>query len=288
MNTPLIKFGLLLCCAIGFSIDAAHASDLTRLRRAVAAQRALPAAPMLPRAAFRTSTGIRDIRLSPDGNWLAYLFADDRSTSLWLLESATGKRRKLLTTTTATSTQWSSDSRTLILVAGNRIATIPLKGGRPRLVMALLEPRQQEFMAVDPRRPNAFLVRDTDPADRLHRFWRVDFDGRRELLFTGRQAVSGFTFDRQGKLTFVQVATEQENVILRREGKSWKSFLRCGAVAECRLLSIIATGELLMVSDRDANFQRVVAVDPVSGKMRPLHSDPENVADLLDLAIDRE
>jgi dipeptidyl aminopeptidase/acylaminoacyl peptidase len=292
MNAPLIKLGLLLCCALGFCADAvqaddaARANDVTSLHRAVAAQRALPAAPMLPRAAFRTRTGIRDIRLSPDGRWLAYLFADDRASSLWLLESATGQRRKLLTTTTAASTQWSSDSRTLVLVAGDRVATLAIAGGRPKLVMALSEHRQQEFLAVDPQRPRHFLIRDTDPGDHLHRFWRVAFDGRRELLFTGKQAVAGFAFDWQGKLAFVQVATDQENVILRRDQRVWKSFLRCGAVAECRLLSISPNGELLMVSDRDANFQRVVAVDPVSGKMRPLHSDPEKSADLLDVVID--
>ena len=286
MSAPLIKLGLLLCCALGFSIDLAQAKGDAGLRRAVAAQRALPAAPMLPRAAFRTRTGIRDIQLSPDGRWLAYSLADSRNNSLWLLQTATGQRRKLLATTTATSRQWSRDSRTLVLVAGDRVATLSVAGGRPQLVMALREQRRQEFLAVDPNLPRHFLVRDTDPGDGLHRFWRIDFDGRRELLFTGKQAVAGFAFDRQGRLAFVQVATDQENVILRREQRAWKPFLRCGAIAECRLLSISSTGELLMVSDRDANFQRVVAVDPVSGKMRPLHSDPETIADLFDLVLD--
>src|SRR5262245_31044943 len=112
---PIPKlFGALVCCAL---LLAAHpvvaAADAASLRAALAAERARPVAPLLPRAAFIAPPAVQSVHLSPDGRHVAWLREHEQVRSVWLMPTAGGPARRLLPRTEANQLHWSRDGQWL-------------------------------------------------------------------------------------------------------------------------------------------------------------------------------
>ncbi|HBN53187.1 MAG TPA: hypothetical protein DD456_03835, partial [Stenotrophomonas sp.] len=104
--------GTLALLGLLFAPRQVPAADTTaELRNAIAAQRALPRAPQLPRTAFLESRGLTSVQLSPGGDYVAYLREQGESRSLFLLPAAGGKPRVLVARSQAEQLLWSRDGR---------------------------------------------------------------------------------------------------------------------------------------------------------------------------------
>lgn len=251
--------------------------------RVVASERSAPA-PLLPREAFQTRTGLRAVRLAPDGGHVAWLWVRQEGTSLWLLDTATGERRQALASVQATSLDWSCDGRWLLIEQRGRIAALPADGGEPRLLAALDEARGQAYLGADPVMPARYLVREKDPLTGRFRVLRKGIGIAEETLYEGDAAPTDVAFDRSGQARFIGTAGGGGRDVLQRHGSSWTTFMRCGPLMRCTPLAVLADGRLLMRGGTD--FQQLVAVDPATRREQALHSDPEGLADLADATLD--
>ena len=109
-------------------MQAPAADTTTEVRSAIAAQRALPRAPQLPRSAFLDGRGLAAVRLSPAGDYVAYLREQGESRSLFLLPTAGGRSRVLVASTQAEQLFWSRDGRWLFLRAAKSLASVSVDG----------------------------------------------------------------------------------------------------------------------------------------------------------------
>ncbi|NKJ21505.1 prolyl oligopeptidase family serine peptidase [Dyella sp. SG609] len=266
------------------TLTAAARGDDTFRSRVTASERAA-AAPLLPRDDFQTRTGVRAMRLAPDGRHLAWLWVQPERTSLWLLDTASGERRQALAAIQATSLDWSSDGRWLLIEQRSRIAALPLDGGEARLLAALDEARGQAFLGADPLLPARYLLRDKDPASHRFRLLRKRIDGADELLYEGDAAPTDVAFDRQGQARFIGTAGKGGRDLLQRRDGRWQLFQHCGALIRCTPLAVRDDGRLVMRGG-DANLQQLVAIDPATHATQTLHADPEGIADLADALLD--
>lgn len=263
----------------------AAAHDDGDFRARVAAAGHAPAAPLLPRENFQTRTGLRAMRLSPDGSHVAWLWVQAERTSLWLLDTASGERRQALASVQAIALDWSSDGRWLLLEQHKRIAALPLDGGEARLLAALDDARGQAYLGADPLLPAHWLLREKDPATRRFRLLRKGIGTPDELLYEGAAAPTEVAFDRRGEARFIGTAGPGGRDLLQLRDGQWQVFQRCGPLLRCTPLAVRDDGRLVMRGGA-ADLQQLVAVDPATRTVQTLHADPEGIADLADALLD--
>ena len=92
---------LALAMTMGGTAMAQDALDVRALQGAVAAERAQPRAPQLPRIAFLASSSLDGAWLSPDGRRVAWLRDEGRNRTLWVAPTAGGAPVRTLANTDA-------------------------------------------------------------------------------------------------------------------------------------------------------------------------------------------
>src|SRR5579862_3861347 len=97
----------------------------------------LAARPFTPDELLHTRrTG--DVRVSPDGNWIAATVAqksveDNRDAKdIWLLPTHGGEPRRFTRNGHSEHARWSPDGRELLIVREGQLWVYPLEGGDPR------------------------------------------------------------------------------------------------------------------------------------------------------------
>ncbi|TBR40244.1 MULTISPECIES: S9 family peptidase [Dyella] len=275
-------------CALLLPFGTASAtSPADRLQQVLRESREQPTAPLLPRADFQTRTGLRFVRLSPDGLHVSWIWVQPNGSSVWLMDVATGKPRQLLASTQASSLEWMADGKQLLLEQRGRVAVLPMDGGEARWVTSLDAVREQLLLGPDATFPNRFLVRERDPESKHFRLLRVTTDQHQEVLYDDVDAPADLAFDREGKLAFVSTADMQGRHVRRNTVTGWQRFFDCSALTRCAPIAVMADGRLLMRSGRESDLQQLVAIDPSTKRSTTLHKDPEGIADLADVTLDQ-
>ena len=202
MKPMRTRLAWLACGALASIASPAWAADAAAaLREAVAAEQARPQASSQPREAFVDSRALQVVRLSPDGRHVAYLRDEGEARSLWLLPTAGGDARRLLSRTSAGQLHWSHDGRWLFLVSPRSLASLPIDGrGGVRVPLMGLERRR--VMQVDPSQPAAVILRERvrDAKGERWRVVRMDARGQRSVLREDPRWVHDVAFDAQGRL----------------------------------------------------------------------------------------
>jgi dipeptidyl aminopeptidase/acylaminoacyl peptidase len=266
-------------------------TDADALHAAVAAERARPSAPRVPRAAFLVRTATPAVSLSPDGRQVAYLHEQGGHRSLWMLPADGGAARQLLGETGAQRLYWTRDSRWLLLESPHRLFAVAAVGqGGSRLVATLDGRVQSELEAVDPVQPDAVILREhwraaLDAPERW-RLLRVDMHGHRQVLREDTRQLAGFAFDPRGRLAFLE-RVEGEALVVHRVDATGRlhEVLRCADLYRCDPLPRTdAQGRLLLRGDVGGNFYRLQRLER-DGTLSTLHVDPRGEADLDGLAL---
>ena len=285
--------GTLVLIALTFAPRQALAADSSAgLRAAIAAQRALPRASQLPRAAFLEGRGLVAVRLSPAGDYVAYLREQGESRSLMLLPIAGGKARLLVGRTEADQLSWSRDGRWLYLRAPRSLASVAVDGhAGMRVALGGMERRQ--VMKVDPSQPAAVLLRErvATGAGERWRIVRMDVRGKRSVLREDARWIHDVAVDANGRLAALARFEGDHDALHRvRPGGSLHEVLRLRPMERVNLLAAMPDGSLLLDgnpgSDAAAgNFRRVLRLDP-DDRLHTLHEDPRQEADLDEVVLD--
>ncbi|MFC5479955.1 prolyl oligopeptidase family serine peptidase [Massilia suwonensis] len=267
----------MLCC-----LGAASCAAAPSLATSVAANARLAPAPLFDTEDFQRPLRLRQVRLSPDGNRLAYLDTQADTATLFLLDTVTRQSRRLLAIGPDTELHWSSDGALLFAVNEAGVSALDLKDGSSRRVSALGGERARRFAGVDPALPRHLLVRERDPAGGPYRLLRVQADGSAQLLHEDTRPIDDFLVDASGALRLLRVRDAQQNqLVLRREKDKWIEAARCRRFRACALLAPSADGARVLMRTVEANDRQVLSEQPLAGgAARVLHRDPLALADL--------
>jgi dipeptidyl aminopeptidase/acylaminoacyl peptidase len=281
-------FGALACCALLLAARPAQAdTDTPSLRAEVAVERARPTAPQLPREAFIGPHAVQTVRLSPDSRHVAWMRERDQVRSLWLMPTAGGPARNLLTRTEGDQLHWSRDGQWLFVTGPRSWASVPIRGdGGVRI--ALHGADRREVMQLDLSQPAAVVLRERvrDARGERWRLMRIDARGRRTLLREDRHWIHEVAFDARGRLAALTRFEGDFDALHRVDADGRLRLVRRLAPMErAMLLGVTARGELLLRGDIGGDFRRLLRVDR-DRTLHTLHADPRGEADLDDVVLD--
>lgn len=284
--------GALVCSVLLWAMaPAAAANATTELRTIEAAQRALPAAPRLPRTAFLENRTLVAAELSPAGDYVAYLREQKDARALWLLPANGGHARVLMGSTQAGQLMWSRDGRWLFLRSPRTLTVVGIDG-RSGVRVPLGGIERRRVMKLDPSQPAAVLLgeRVRIGKDERWRVVRMDAQGRRTLLREDARWIHDVALDAQGRIVALARFEGDHDALyrLRRDG-TLREVLRLRPMERLDLLAARADGSLLMTGNpggaADGNFRRVIRLDADDG-LQTLHQDPRLEADLDEVVVD--
>ena len=262
------------------------------LRNAIATQRALPRAPQLPRTAFLEGRGLAAVRLSPAGDYVAYLREQGESRSLFLLPTAGGEPRVLVARTLAEQLSWSRDGRWLFLRAPKSLASVSVQG-RAGVRVPLGGAERRRVMKIDPSQPAAVLLQERVGVGRGER-WRIvrmDVQGKRTLLREDPRWVHDVALDARGRIVALARFEGDHDALHRvRADGSLREVLRLQPMEKVHLLAAQADGSLLLEGNPASeapggNFRRVLRM-AADDRLQTLHEDPRREADLDEVVLD--
>ena len=291
MNISRIMCGALVACALLLSPRSVPAQVADGLQAAVAAQREMPRAPRLPRAALLEGRTLVAVRLSPDGEHVAYLRERKDSRSLWLLPTTGGAARTLVGSTQAEQLWWSRDGRWLFLRAPGTLTMVGVDG-RSGVRVPLGGSGRRQVVKVDPSQPAAVLLRERVRAGAGER-WRIvrlDVHGKRTLLREDPRWIHDLALDARGRIVAL-ARFEGDHDALHRVGADGRlrEVLRLRPMQRIDLLATLADGSLLLEGNpgngAEGNFRRVLRLG-ADDRLQTLHQDPRGEADLDDVVLD--
>lgn len=263
------------------------ADNETVLRDAIAAQRALPVAPLLPRTAFLEGRNLLSVQLSPSGDYVAYLREQGESRSLWLLPTRGGPARSLLGRTQAEQVSWSQDGRWLFLRSAAALDSVSV-GGRAGLRVPLGGSQRRQVMKIDPSQGAAVLLRERVRAGSSDhwRIVRMDPRGRRTVLHEDARWIHDVVTDATGRLAAIARFEGDHDAVQRMmPDGSLRELLRLRPMQRLSLLAVRPDGSLLVDGNAGGNFRRVMLLHP-DGTLQTLHQDPRGESDLDEVVLD--
>ena len=283
---------LALLALLVASMQAPAADIAAELRAAIATQRALPRAAQLPRSAFLEGRGLAAVRLSPAGDYVAYLREQGESRSLFLLPTAGGKPRVLVARTQAEQLFWSRDGRWLFLRGSKSLASVSLDG-RAGVRVPMGGAERRRAMKIDPSQPAAVLLQERVSAGKGER-WRIvrmDMHGKRSVLREDPRWIHDVALDARGRIVAL-ARFEGDHDALHRvlPNGSLREVLRLAPMERLNLLAAMPDGSLLMEGNPGSrvpagNFRRVLRLT-ADDTLQTLHEDPRREADLDEVVVD--
>jgi dienelactone hydrolase len=266
-------------------------SDAAMLRDAVAAARARPQAPRLPRAAFLSSPREHGFALSPDGRQVAWFGDHGDRRGVWLQRLPDGEPRLRLARTDAAELVWSRDGRWLFLPGSRQLAVLAAddQGGDGEL-SKLGGLGRRVFVGADPAIGDAALVLERPAVNaagtRHWRLLRVQPGHRETALHEDARPIVDAAFDREGRLAWLMRAEDEAHVLYRVSSSGpGDAVLRCPVPRRCSLLGTSAGGGLWLRANVDADLAGLLHVE-TDGRVQRLHQDPRGEADLNHVAPD--
>ena len=262
--------------------------------------------PLIDRNLFFDDPEYASARISPDGRFISFRRPHKGVMNIWVKRTEEPfSAAKPITADTARPVReyfWSEDGRYILYVqdkGGNETSHIYAVDPAGAIDAATGVPAARDLTpgdnvkayiyAVPERTPNEILVglNDRDPA--LHDVYRLNLTtGERKLLIRNDQNVAFYVPDLTGTIRLaVRQAPDGSNEVLRVDNnKLGKVVLRCTFEEQCTPFRFQPDGkQAYMIENVGANVDlaRLSLLDPATGKVTPLQSDPENEVDLSDL-----
>lgn len=257
------------------------------MRTIAAGNATLAPAPRLPLDAFLARSAMREVRLSPDGNSVAFLMQSGSGAALSVYDIAGGATRVLAKEAPRGTLAWSTDSTTLFIDDASGISAVSAKDGAIARIAKFEEGLENKVLGVDLRRPRNLLASEYDRKAGNYRLFSYSADGTRELLYQGAPLRDAL-LDTKGRPLFTKsLGAGYAQIISKREGAGWKEVMRCKPVHPCTMLEASADGKRLkMMMGYQADRTALIEVDTKTGAQRLLHTDPQAMADMRGFAAD--
>ncbi len=266
------------------------ADDAALLRAAVVAERARPVATRIPRASFLAKPLVQAVRLSPDGEQLAWIHERNGKRGVWLQALPSGRPRLVLPRTEAVEIEWSRDSRWLFLPEPRQLAMLAVAGQRGAgKAVALGGMTRRQFLWMDPVVPAAALLLErparADGERGRWRLLRVAVDGKETRLHEDARPIVDAAIGDDGRLAWLLLAESGAHLLYRgSDAARGEPVLRCEQMRRCGILGR-AGGGLWLSSNIDGDRTALMRID-ADGRRQRVHEDPRGEADIFDVTLD--
>jgi dipeptidyl aminopeptidase/acylaminoacyl peptidase len=286
LTRQIVRIGSLRAVAVAIALLPlmAHAASLeTRtLGPQLARNAALPAAAAIKDEDFSRRSRLAQVKLSPDGAWLAFLESDGKAQALYLLDTRTGDKKKLLAISGRQDPSWSSDSKVIFLDSGDGLSQVSIADGASSKLAAFDEKKEQQFLFVDPSQPRHGINEEFDRAAGVYRISRIGVDGVSQVIYEGGKKVDQFLLDGAGQVSFIRTKeADFTQVVSRKQDGKWIEATRCKRLRPCELVAASNDQRsLTMVVNHADDRKALVQLDLASKATRVVHTDPLALADL--------
>lgn len=278
-----------LVCSLLIALAAGHgrAAPAQDLRTIAAHNAALAPAPTLTLADLVQRPAMREVRLAPDGDAIAFLLATGQGASLNLYDTARGTTRTLLKNAPPGTLSWSTDGSTVFIDDTSGIKAVAIADGSVSSVAAFDTAREHKVLNIDLRRPRHILASEYERKAGIYKLFSYGADGQRVQLYEG-PPLRDAMLDAKGQPEYIKtLAADYSQVIARRVGGGWREVMRCKPVRPCSMVGISPDGQrITMLMGYQGDRTALLEVEAASGKPRLRHEDPRAMADLRSVATD--
>ena len=255
---------------------------------AVATSQARAEAPLIARSVLLRRQQIRIVKLSPDGQALAYVIENKRIRQLWMMDTNTEQHRLLFSTKSMDTVYWSADSQYLFLDTDKGMSVVPLGDATAPAFVINLPAKDDHYLAgIGNQHPHAIYVSLKDKKKGDHGLYRVLPDGTRHLLYRSAGRNRSFLLDADGEVAFVRRVKGYGFEVIDYRGETPKQLLTCKADDPCRLDTYnAATGVLHMRGRFGHDLSGIYRVDAATGEKTRIHGDPNGQVDVARVQYD--
>ena len=283
-----------------FSVFLSTNSIADELDDAISISQSRSLAPLISRERLVQQDPIQDVRLSPDGRYLAYHIVDDDVHELWLMDLATEQPRRLLSTKKGGQIYWSADSQYMFVNDRSRVYSVSIEAGSmPRIIFKYEKKYPYELLSHQPyygpdkAYPDAVIVSKqvTNKDDFV--LYRVKADGTQQELYRGDR-IEVPLFDASGELVFFNRITETGVELVRYVDQKEHVLLQCSLVgtdvrSSCRPMKYDAEQKRLYLNARfDSDLASLYTLELESKQLIRVHSDPNGHSDSAGYRFDSE
>ena len=260
------------------------AATQVSLSKAKADAASRPRAPMIPRETFLRRARIVDVKLSPSGGHVSFIWRNGNGADLVLQDLVTGRRTRIVAGLQRAETAWSGDGARLWLADEQGLVVVEHAGLKARRVLKWDARKSQRFFGVDARAPQYAIMHEmaVEGGVQRQRYLTVDERGNTRLVIDAALPVRSILLDESGRLAY-SAAFEgpQYRTVIREHVKGGvRGLMRCGMLEECRLVGYGAKQEVLWVlSAHGEDKLSLRRWQKKSGRWDVMHRDPESVAD---------
>ena len=259
---------------------------------------ALP--PLIDRDAFFGEVQIADAQISPDGRYLSFVKPYQGVRNIWVKKTtepfSAAKPVSAETHRPIPGYFWSRDGRYLLYVQDHdgdenfNVYAIdpadPPASGRevpPTRNITDAKGARAEIYELPRNEPDIMFVGLNDRDKAWHDLYRVRIStGERTLIRKNTERIAGWTFDHQGRLRLALRTTDAgDSEILRVDQDAFARIYSCDITEECWPVGFDPDNRFVYLhTNKGVNLAALVLLDPASGAVSPVESDPLQRDDL--------
>ena len=256
--------------------------------------------PLIDREVFFGDPKIAGAQISPDGEYISFLKPYKGVRNIYVKKRGEPFGEAVPVTADDRPVSgyfWSQDSRYILYVqdkGGNEnfhVYAVDPKadpkeetGVPPAKDLTPMEGIRAQIYSVPENTPNKILVGLNERDASYHDVYEINISsGDRELIFKNTQQLSGYTFDRKGKLRLASRQTEDGGTeILRYAQDTFKRIYKCGFEENIYTYRFHKNNEkVYFVTNKgeDVDLTRLTLMDPQTGETELVEKDPEGEVD---------
>lgn len=244
----------------------------------------MPLPPLIPLEVLFGDPEVRSVKISPDGEWLAFVRPWEGVANLWVQHLPTGEVRRVTADRGRGVLEyfWAYNGELLYFQDKDgdenwRIYAVPPTGEREPRLLTPREGVQARPLALDPDFPDEMLLALNDRNPALHDVYCVHLlTGERELVVRNDLGALGFEADERLQVRVaVRMTEDGGGELLLREGDAWRVFYRWALEDVFVQPVTLRKDTLYLVSAVGRNTMALLAYDLRTGEEQVLAEDPE-------------
>ncbi|MBE7217790.1 MAG: S9 family peptidase [Caulobacteraceae bacterium] len=257
--------------------------------------------PLVDRQAFFGEVKIAGAQVSPNGEWVSFLKPYKGVRNIWVKRA--GEPFSAARPISADSQRpirgyfWSRDSRYVLYAQDHggdenfnvyaidpAAARDPASGLPPTRALTDLQKVRTEIYAVPKTKPDILYIGLNDRDPRYHDLYELHIStGQKHLVRRNTDQISGWDFDNAGTLRMAERTTPAgDTEVLRVDPKGFTRVYGCTVLESCGVAGFAAGDRqaYLITNKGSADLTELAAIDPATGAVTKLESDPLNRVDL--------
>lgn len=235
-------------------------------------------APLVSRSIMIQRPPLRSVKLSPDGQHIAYVLEQKKHRELWWMNLSNGLNQRVFSSTMISDIIWAKDNKTLFLLNRQGVSTVQIdKPSSARFLLNLDRDKQDHFFGVDNTQEAAFLFTRHSKQDNAHVVYRMSADGGTSEVMRKSFRIMDFLQDKNGTIAFYTRHRGSQFELWHRNDKSEQMLFTCADFDACEALSFDkGNNSLLVKMQRDLPQSALYKFALDTGKWQLLHSDPKS------------